>query len=190
MHPNNEIIKFHFNTYLISVLVIFFFQVNYGAPVIEHIWTNPTEMISETTNHPFMQYVQEFFSFYGNTYQIENHVISTHIGRLQQRKLQPVQGLSLAQQRFVFFFVNVDSILQKRIDKNLNCVYFAQNRLYDGMEKSPSSWKKCTMYVQDLVKTDLNFAAEIPRKAVENFQQMCQIFAEQMVDKKLIFNNK
>lgn len=34
------------------------------------------------------------------------------------------------------------------------------------------------MYVQDLVRTDLNMAAEIPKKAAENFQQLCQIFAK------------
>lgn len=34
------------------------------------------------------------------------------------------------------------------------------------------------MYVQDLLRHDINIAAEIPKSAANNFQQMCQAFTK------------
>lgn len=60
----------------------------------------------------------QFFAFYGNSYQMWNHVISAHIGRWQERRIQPEQKhFPPTQQRFVdfgnihniFVCINVDS---------------------------------------------------------------------------------
>ncbi|XP_031626105.1 uncharacterized protein LOC116342572 [Contarinia nasturtii] len=149
MYPNSDIIQFQFNTYIISILVIFFFQMNFNAPSIENIWSHPP-LAPPSNGGDIKAIACKFFAFYGNNYQIWNHVISTQIGRWQERRLQPEQ-------------------------KNFTQL---QKRLRDGIESNPASWTNCTMYIQDLVRSDVNIAAEIPKKAAENFQQLCQIFAK------------
>lgn len=44
------------------------------------------------------------------------------------------------------------------------------------METCPENWQNCTMYVQDLVRPEINITAEISKEEAENFQHMCQIF--------------
>lgn len=46
------------------------------------------------------------------------------------------------------------------------------------MATSPENWRNCTMYVQDLIREDVNITAEISKKQAEKFQKMCQMFAE------------
>ena len=48
------------------------------------------------------------------------------------------------------------------------------------MEESPENWKNCSMYVQDLVRPDVNITAEISKKEADNFQQMCEIFGNKL----------
>lgn len=91
-----EISHFEFNTYIISVLVIFFLQMNHNFPTIKETSINVCSTISN-----FKNALKEFFYFYGNHYQIRNHVISTQIGRWQQQHKQ-----------FVFF-----TILEYKIHK-------------------------------------------------------------------------
>lgn len=52
--------------------------------------------------------------------------------------------------------------------------------MHTGIEASRENWQNCTMYVQDLVRPDVNITAEISKEAAYSFQEMCQIFAEKM----------
>lgn len=54
------------------------------------------------------------------------------------------------------------------------------HRLQTGIETSPENWQHSTMYVQDLVRADVNIAAEISEEDAYCFQEMCKIFAERM----------
>lgn len=94
-----NIARFEFNTYTISILVIFFLQTNHKFPTIEQ---TSVEVRSSISN--FKLILKEFFDFYGNRYQIWNHVISTQIGRWQEQRIQPEQkSFKPAQQQFVSF---------------------------------------------------------------------------------------
>lgn len=113
----NGTIAFQFNTYLISVLVIFFMQVNYDVPIIQEIASvrsNQEAMKKVNASlkkemATFDKLLADFFWFYGQRYQIWNHVISLNIGRWQERRIQDQQK---------FFLPN-----QKRyIEKHANCV--------------------------------------------------------------------
>lgn len=101
MNSDNDVIKFHFNTYMISILVIFFFQVNYNVPVVDHIWSIPPKNASDH-DVDLIKLIQEFFSFYGNDYKIYNQVVSTHVGQWLERFMPVGHMLSTTQQRYVF----------------------------------------------------------------------------------------
>lgn len=94
-----EIAHFEFNTYIISVLVIFFLQMDYNFPTIEE-----TVVRAKVSN--FKTALKGFFNFYGNHYQIRDHVISTQIGQWQQRHIQLEQKpFGTAEQQFVEFSI-------------------------------------------------------------------------------------
>lgn len=72
---------------------------NYDFPTIE-------ETVVRSTVSNFKSALKGFFNFYGNQYDIPNHVISTQIGRWQQRRIQPEEKIfEPAQQQFVLFFI-------------------------------------------------------------------------------------
>lgn len=103
--------EFEFNTYIISVLVIFFLQVNYKIPTLDNI---ANFVSNANTNVPnFKTCPRQFFDFYGNRYQMHNHVISAHIGQWQEMRCHPEQTrFSEAKQRyswpdFEFMFGNI-----------------------------------------------------------------------------------
>lgn len=105
-----EIAQFEFNAYIISVLVIFFLQMNYDFPTIE-------KTVVRSTVSNFKSALKGFFNFYGNQYDIPNHVISTQIGRWQQRYVQPDEILfDPAQKQFVLVFLQQH--LSRKILKN------------------------------------------------------------------------
>lgn len=102
-----ETAAFQFNTYMIAVLVIFFVQVNYDVPVIADIDTvrsnaDAMKKVADTTKKDldnFDKILAEFFWFYGQRYQIWNHVISLNIGRWQERRIQDQQKFFLPNQK-------------------------------------------------------------------------------------------
>lgn len=95
------IAKFKFNTYIISVLVIFFLQMNYSLPKIDDFSKTTSSVSSKIKS--FKTIPREFFAFYGNNYQMWNHVISAHVGRWQERRIQSEQKhFTETQKRFVF----------------------------------------------------------------------------------------
>lgn len=73
------IAQFEFNTYVISVLVIFFLQVNHKFPTIDQS-LSVRSMIAD-----FKPVLRQFFSFYGNQYEMWHHVINVHVGKWQKR---------------------------------------------------------------------------------------------------------
>lgn len=174
MFPNEVV--FQFNTYIIAVLVIFYLQMNHGIPVTEIIWTLPN-----ATEHTedFKVIPRKFFDFYGHAYQLYSHVISAQIGQWQLLKGNgKQQTLSSAEQRLVHCVTQMNfSGLKDTEVINISLRF----RLRSGIENNPPCWTKCTMYVQDLVRPHINITAEVPRKAAENFQHMCRLFANNTI---------
>ncbi|XP_031625839.1 uncharacterized protein LOC116342388 [Contarinia nasturtii] len=156
---------FQFNTHMISVLVIFFMQVNYELGTVQEISTirsNPETMKKADISLKkdlaiFDKILADFFWFYGQRYQIWNHVISLNIGRWQERRIQDQQK---------WFLPN-------------------QKRLRDGINTNPANWKNCTMFVEDVTRSGINVAAEITAKDSYGFQEMCQIFAKKNICHKI-----
>lgn len=108
----NESSAFQFNAYIISVLVIFFMQVNYEIPIISEMAafrSNADAMKKAGASHKrdlanIDKLLADFFWFYGQRYQIWNHVISLNLGRWQERRIQDQQKHFLPnQKRFAFF---------------------------------------------------------------------------------------
>lgn len=98
---------FQFNTYMISVLVIFFMQVNYDIPVIKDITSvrsnqDAIKKVAASLKKDldnFDKMLSDFFWFYGQRYQIWNHVISLNIGRWQERRIQDQQKFFMPNQK-------------------------------------------------------------------------------------------
>lgn len=96
----NDLIAFEFNTYIISVLVIFYLQMNHGWPTISGLVTTRGASGSE---EDLGKYLNGFFQFYGKKYEIPIHLISVNIGRWQEKRLQPKQNqFSSEQKRYVY----------------------------------------------------------------------------------------
>lgn len=149
---------FQFNTYVIAVLVIFFLQMNYGLPAIGVIVMASEDKTTDAASYAksnaektkdLNKMLADFFHFYGGRYEINNHLISTSIGRWQEQRLTGQQK------------------------------YFTpeQKRLRDGIGANPVNWQKCTMFVQDLVDAAVNVCADITKEEAYNFQEMCQMFS-------------
>lgn len=98
------IARFEFNTYIVSILVIFFLQVEFGEdsfPTVDELLQANASVNSNISN--FRPILRQFFYFYGHRYQMWNHIISINIGRWQERRVQAEQRcFSPAQQRFAF----------------------------------------------------------------------------------------
>lgn len=70
---------------------------DYNFPTSEKTSNNA---FSEVSN--FKLVLKEFFHFYGYRYQMKKHIISTQIGRWEERQIQPGQVFfTSAQKRFV-----------------------------------------------------------------------------------------
>lgn len=109
-----DVAKFNFNTYIISVLVIFFLQLNHKLPRIDEISTVQSNTNSNIDN--FKNILRQFFDLYGNRYQIWNHVISAHIGQWQERRTQSEQvNYSEAKQRLVLTLISRYLLLESHI---------------------------------------------------------------------------
>lgn len=91
----NGLSAFQFNTYIISVLVIYFLQLNNQFPKITTVPTTETKFIDcvpSLEKEKFKCAVVEFFKFYSSQYQIKNHVISVNIGRWKNRIIENKQS--------------------------------------------------------------------------------------------------
>ncbi|XP_055326064.1 uncharacterized protein LOC129579895 isoform X2 [Sitodiplosis mosellana] len=187
-------IAFQFNTYLISVLVIFFMQVNYEVPTTQEMVSIRSNAEAMKKAHSsldkdlamFDKILADFFWFYGQRYQIWNHVISLSIGRWQERRIQDQQKHFLPNQKRNHHS-NIEKCTSKYWIRDTNA-YFScnfSNRLRDGISESPANWKNCTMYVEDVTRPGINIAAEITTKDAYGFQEMCQVFAKKNICHKI-----
>lgn len=91
----NGLVAFEFNSYIISVLVIFFLQVKRNFPTFKDLLAFRINRFP--LNGHFNQFLHDFFSFYGYNFDAEKHVISLHVGKLQNREVLTGQN-SLEQQ--------------------------------------------------------------------------------------------
>lgn len=112
---------FHFNTYIISVLVIFFMQVQYDLPTAGDVSilvasgkANLSRQSILEEQKDFNRILYEFFHFYGIRYEINNHLISVRIGRWQEQKLTQQQKYFTPEQKrlafIVFFFFHFKTV--------------------------------------------------------------------------------
>lgn len=103
MYPESSIVKFPFNTYIISVLVIFFLQVKHNAPIVDDVWSLPTLEKDNFSNlRVSSEFVRDFFSFYGNSPYLWTHIVSVHTGRwIERRPKLENPSPSPAEQRLV-----------------------------------------------------------------------------------------
>lgn len=102
-----EMHAFEFNTYIISVLVVFYLQLNQNFPKLASVLAAQVTSIDKVPpadGHLLKQSIRQLFEFYGNSYKIEDHVISLHIGKWDNRTFDPnQQEITLEQKRFVHF---------------------------------------------------------------------------------------
>lgn len=96
---------FRFNTYILTELVIFFLQTNYNFPKLSQVPSSKSTFISHVPpveQTKLEQMVGQFLKFYGEQYQVKNHLISLHIGQWQHRHADNQQiNLTPEQKRFV-----------------------------------------------------------------------------------------
>lgn len=91
-----------FNTYIISVLVIFFLQINQKFPKLADIPPSHSKSINHVPHvdkEILKQTVYQFFKFYGDKFQMSRQIISVNIGRWQERFLQSQQTNFTAEQK-------------------------------------------------------------------------------------------
>lgn len=62
---------------------------DHNLPTVDNIMNFTSNSNSKFTN--FKALPRQFFEFYGNRYQMWNHVISAHIGQWQERRVQASQ---------------------------------------------------------------------------------------------------
>lgn len=97
---------FRFNTYIISVFVIFFLQLNYDFPKLDDLAMSPSKFIDhvpqlQVSKADFKRAVKQFFEFYGRKYE-KCKLISLVMGRWQNRYLDKHQtALTPERKKFV-----------------------------------------------------------------------------------------
>lgn len=92
---------FQFNTYIISVLVIFFLQMNKIFPKLKDLPPSKSKCIDHVEvvrNDKLRQLINQFFEFYGKKYQMGVQLISINIGRWQERQLPAQQTILTPEQ--------------------------------------------------------------------------------------------
>lgn len=95
---------FRLNTYIISVLVIFYLQLNHNFPKLEDLpqgLNEQSDYLSQVNAKELKQALRQFFTFYGKVYE-KCKLISCNIGRWQNRRLDKHQQiLSPERKKFV-----------------------------------------------------------------------------------------
>lgn len=85
------LVAFHFNTYIISILVLFYMQVKHELPKVNDIPSMAFENVKILPKIDFSHIVQEFFYFYGKTFDSKTHLISVNIGKWQTKEVPSSQ---------------------------------------------------------------------------------------------------
>lgn len=85
-------IVFQFNTYIISVLVIFYLQLNQMFPKLPNVPSSHIKSMDRAPQNVDKEYLKRsvngFFEFYGKNYELKNQLISVNIGRWQDPRLE------------------------------------------------------------------------------------------------------
>lgn len=90
--------SFRFNTYIISVLAIFFLQVKHNFPKLSDVQQSQAKFIdfvprmNEKERKKFQGVAEEFFVFYGRVYE-KCKLISLDMGRWQNRHLDKIPSV-------------------------------------------------------------------------------------------------
>lgn len=95
---------FHFNTYIISVLVIFYLQMKHKLPVVKDLASTINNKISFGSADDLGQFVRDFFHFYGKSFERNTHIISANVGRWQQMDSPTQTKFTPEQKRFVYYY--------------------------------------------------------------------------------------
>lgn len=91
-----------FNTYIISILVLFFLQVKHHFPTAGQC------LVVTSTNSDFRPALKQFYNFYVNNYQMPQHVISADIGQFQELHNGHTKKKNKPEKlRFVLFSANI-----------------------------------------------------------------------------------
>lgn len=97
---------FQFNTYIISILVIFFLQLNQQYPKLEELPASKIKCIDFVPNidkEILKQVTRLFFEFYAKYYEMNVKVISVDVGRWQNREVDSNQtNFTPAQKRYAY----------------------------------------------------------------------------------------
>lgn len=87
------LLAFDLNTYIISILVIFYLQSNHGLPPATELDSKTATTTKFSSKNKLGEHVTEFFEFYGNEFALKSHLVSINVGKWQQK--------SQAKERFV-----------------------------------------------------------------------------------------
>lgn len=172
---------FRFNTYIISVLVIFFYQIDQKFPKVSTVPPNQAKSIDNVPPvnvTKFKNAVRQFFQFYGKIYGMNHKIISINIGRLEDRFLKQYQQIhsTLEQKRFVRITHENNFQSEPYFGFCSLLFLFIFFSLRDGIKSNASHWRNSSMFVQDIKSPGVNITVDVPEKEAENFQQMCRMF--------------
>lgn len=82
---------FHFNTYIISVLVTFYLQMKRNFPKLADVPSSHIKCMDRLLLKVDKEYlkrsINEFFEFYGRNFVLTNQLISVNIGRWQDPRV-------------------------------------------------------------------------------------------------------
>lgn len=141
---------------------------NYDYPMVDRMTDQNSTIRSET--HHMKDVLSQFFAFYGNKFDMLHHIISANIGQWQEKRSPS--------ERFVCIFLTF--IQFENISFSQNLLFDSFYRLRSAINTSPENWENCPMFVQDLVRSNINITTEIPKQTAANFQQMCKRFAKEL----------
>lgn len=172
---------FRFNTYIISVLVIFFYQIDQKFPKVSTVPPNQAKSIDNVPPvnvTKFKNAVRQFFQFYGKIYGMNHKIISINIGQLEDRFLKQYQQIHSTPEQKRFVRITHENNFQSEpyfgfCSLLFLFIFFS---LRDGIKSNASHWRNSSMFVQDIKSPGVNITVDVPEKEAENFQQMCRMF--------------
>lgn len=125
--------QFEFNTYIITVLVIFFLQMHYDLPTVDEISNPAPKKRSKTVD--LAAIARQFFTFYSKNYEIGNHIISPQIGQWQEKRLQREQkNFSSAKKRLrLHNFFNYQDFFTFYFYSHIGCAMGSKHLLLIGI---------------------------------------------------------
>lgn len=96
------LVAFKMNSYIIAALVIFYLQLNHELPTAIDLPSVIAKGMKFSTKNSLRQFIEEFFIFYGKTFESKTHLISLNVGRWQQKEQGEQRHFTSAQKRYLF----------------------------------------------------------------------------------------